>query len=162
MSLENGFKIPSIAVHKSDLGQVEAVDMASYCQGRKVIIFALPGAFTATCSAKHLPGFVAHYDAFKELGVDAIGCLSVNDPFVMSAWGEIHGADGKIDMLGDCQADMTKAIGMDVDMGPLLGVRCARCAFIIEDGVVTASFIEEPRAYEVSSAEHLLAHLKAA
>ena len=94
--------------------------------------------------------------------MDAIGCLAVNDPFVMSAWGEIHGADGKIDMLADCQADMTKAIGMDVDMGPLLSVRCARCAFIIEDGVVTASFIEEPRAYEVSSAEHLLAHLKAA
>ena len=162
MSVETGFKIPSITVHSSDLGQVSQVDMASYCSGRKVIIFALPGAFTATCSAKHLPGFVAHYDHFKELGVDAIACLSVNDPFVMSAWGEIHGADGKVDILGDSQAEMTKALGMDVDMGPLLGVRCGRCAFIVEDGVVTASFIEEPRAYEVSSAENLLAHLKSA
>ncbi len=126
--------------------------------GKKVVLFAVPGAFTPTCSAAHLPGFVALADKIKAKGVDSIICLSVNDAFVMKAWGEAHNAE-EIIMLADGDASFTKALGLDKDTGAFGGVRSCRYAMIVDDGVVSELFVEAEKQFEVSSAEHVLKHL---
>lgn len=129
--------------------------------GRKVVLFAVPGAFTPTCHKKHLPGFTANADALKAKGVDTIACVSVNDVFVMDAWGQQSGADGKIMFLADGNGDFTKAIGMDLDASGFgMGTRSHRYAMIIDDGRVTSLHVE-PQAgrAEVSGAEAILAEL---
>jgi peroxiredoxin len=127
--------------------------------GKKVVLFALPGAFTPTCSAAHLPGFVANADKLKAKGVDDIVCLSVNDAWVMDAWRKDQNADA-IHMVGDGSSNFTQAVGLELDRTDGgMGMRSQRYAMIVEDGVVTALHVEEPRQFEVSSAEAMLALL---
>lgn len=129
--------------------------------GKKLVIFAVPGAFTPTCHAKHLPSYVEHYDELKAKGVDMVACVSVNDAFVLDAWAKQGGAEGKITMLSDGNATFTKAIGLDFDgSGFGLGTRSKRYAMIVQDGKVTALEIEEaPGVMEVSGADRVLAIL---
>ena len=122
---------------------------------KKVVLFALPGAFTPTCSASHLPGYIVKADDIFSKGVDLIACLSVNDAFVMKAWADTQNAE-QITMIADGGADLTKAMGLDMDSGSFGGVRSRRYAMIIEDGVVTALNVEQPKTFEVSSAEAML------
>ncbi|SET66299.1 peroxiredoxin [Thalassotalea agarivorans] len=122
---------------------------------KKVVLFAVPGAFTPTCSAAHLPGFVVHADEFKAKGVDDIICLSVNDAFVMSAWGDAQNAE-HIRMLADGDGSYTKALGLDIDTAAFGGVRSQRYAMVIENNKVTHLFVEQPKSFEVSKAEHVL------
>jgi peroxiredoxin len=125
---------------------------------KKVVLFAVPGAFTPTCSAAHLPGYVVAADQFKAKGVDAIICLSVNDAFVMNAWGESQNAD-HIMMLADGDASYTKALGLEMDTAGFGGVRSQRYAMIIDNGMVTSLHIEQPKAFEVSKAEFIVQQL---
>lgn len=135
-------------------------EVAKLTAGKKVVIFGLPGAFTPTCSAKHVPGYVANFEAIKAKGVDEIWCVSVNDPFVMGAWGREQQAGGKVRMMGDGNADWTRALGLQRDMsGGGLGVRSQRYAMIVDDGVVKAVNVEQPGKFEVSNAESILALL---
>lgn len=125
---------------------------------KTVVLFALPGAFTPTCSESHLPGYVVLADKFKAKGVDIIACVSVNDAFVMKAWGEVHNAS-EVMMLGDGDASFTKAIGLDKDTAGFGGIRSQRYAMIIENGVVKKLNIDPPGQFEVSTAETMLASL---
>lgn len=126
--------------------------------GKKVVLFSVPGAFTPTCSAKHLPGFVEQAAALKAKGVDTIACLSVNDVFVMDAWGKSAGADGKVTMLADGNCDYSKALGLELDASGFgMGMRSSRFALLVDDGVVTQTFIEAaPTELKASSAENVL------
>lgn len=126
--------------------------------GKKVVLFAVPGAFTPTCSEAHLPGYVVHADTFKAKGVDLIACVSVNDAFVMKAWGEAQNASELL-MLADGDASFTKALGLEMDTAGFGGIRSQRYAMIIEDGVVTTLNVEEAKTFEASKAETLLALL---
>lgn len=123
--------------------------------GKKVILFAVPGAFTPTCSEAHLPGYVVNADKLKEKGVDSIICLAVNDAFVMKAWGDAHNAE-EIIMLADGDAAFTKAIGLDMDTSAFGGIRSQRYAILVEDGVVTQLNVEKPKEFEASKAETML------
>ncbi|MDF1747594.1 MAG: peroxiredoxin, partial [Alphaproteobacteria bacterium] len=157
MSIKEGEKIPAVALKKMGTNGPEEVDMAKYFGGKKVVMFSVPGAFTPTCSAKHVPGFVQNADALKAKGVDTIACFAVNDAFVMGAWGKDQGADGKVDMLADGSAAFTKALGLELDLVAAgLGVRGQRFAMVVDDGTVTHLAVEEPGAFEVSSAEAVL------
>lgn len=128
--------------------------------GRKVVLFSVPGAFTPTCSARHLPGFIEQADALREKGVDAIACMAVNDVFVMDAWAREAGCGDKVMMLADGSADYTRALGLDVDASRFgMGVRGQRFALVADDGVVSALYVDKPGAFEVSSAEHVLQNL---
>jgi peroxiredoxin len=126
-------------------------------KGRKVVLFGLPGAFTPTCSAKHVPGYVANYDKLKAKGVDEIICMSVNDAFVMGAWARDQKTVGKVRMMGDGSADYTKALGLELDLAAKgLGLRCQRFSMLVDDGVVKTLNIEGPGKFEVSDAETML------
>jgi peroxiredoxin len=128
-------------------------------KGRKILVFGLPGAYTPTCSAKHVPGYIRHYEALKSKGVDEIWCLSVNDAFVMGAWGRDQGATGKVRMMADGSADYTKKLGLELDLVSRgMGVRCQRFAMLVVDGVVAKLHVEAPGKFEVSDAETMLAH----
>jgi peroxiredoxin len=128
--------------------------------GRKVVLFALPGAFTPTCSAKHLPGFVQNADAIKARGIDLIACMAVNDAFVMGAWGDQQGVGDKVLMLADGNGDFTRALGLEMDGTKYgMGKRSQRFALIVDHGVVKEVDVEEPGAFSVSSAEHILKQL---
>jgi peroxiredoxin len=129
-------------------------------KGKKVALFALPGAFTPTCSAKHLPGFIKQAGALKAKGIDAIACVSVNDAFVMGAWGESQGAGDTVMMLADGNGDFTRALGLEMDATKFgMGKRSQRYSMVVDNGVVTALNVEAPGAFEVSSADHMLALL---
>ena len=133
------------------------VDVAGATAGKTIAVFALPGAFTPTCSAKHVPGFVNNFDALKAKGVELIACLSVNDAFVMGAWGKDQKADGKVVMLADGNAEFTKAIDLGFDASGFgLGYRSQRYAMVLEDGVVKVLNVEKPGSFEVSKAETIL------
>ncbi|MBT8534440.1 peroxiredoxin [Polynucleobacter paneuropaeus] len=128
--------------------------------GKKIVIFALPGAFTPTCSAQHVPEYLAQYDALKAKGVDEIWCISVNDPFVMGAWGRDLKVGKKIRMFGDGSAEFTKKLGMEFDLiARGLGVRSQRYAMIVQDGVVKTLDLEAPGKFEVSDAASVLKQL---
>lgn len=136
------------------------VDVAAETKGKKIVIFGLPGAFTPTCSAKHVPGYVANFDKLKAKGVDEIWCMAVNDGFVMAAWGRDQKAEGKVRMMADGSADYTKKLGLELDLTARgMGMRCQRFAMIVEDGVVKDIAVEAPGKFEVSSAEAVLAKL---
>ncbi len=157
MAIQVGDKIPSGTLHHMTENGPEAITTEAIFAGKKVVIFALPGAFTPTCSAKHLPGFVSKADEIKAKGVDTIACLSVNDAFVMAAWGEHQGVGDKVLMLADGIAELTLAMGLELDLTHrAFGVRSDRYAMIVEDGVVTLLNREAPKAFEVSSAEAVL------
>ena len=135
-------------------------NVADLVKGKKIVVFGLPGAFTPTCSAKHVPGYVQQYDALKRKGVDEVWCLSVNDPFVMGAWGRDQHSTGKVRMMADGSADYTKKLGLELDLtGRGMGVRSQRFSMLIEDGVVKSLNIEAPGKFEVSSAEAMLTKL---
>jgi len=157
MAIQVGDAIPSVGLMTMEADGPAPVDPAKYFAGRKVVVFSVPGAFTPTCSAKHLPGFVQQVDALKAKGVDAVACLAVNDPFVMGAWSKDQGADGKVDMLADGSAKFTTALGLELDLIERgLGVRGQRFAMVVDDGKVTHLAVEEPGAFDVSSAEAIL------
>ena len=126
-------------------------------RGKKVVIFGLPGAFTPTCSAKHVPSYLANFDKLKAKGVSEVICMAVNDPFVMGAWARDQKTGGKIRMMGDGSASYTKALGLEFDLTARgLGVRCQRFSMLVDDGVVKVMNLEAPGKYEVSDAETLL------
>jgi len=160
MTIKIGDKIPSVKLkHMTADGPKDALSDDLFA-GKKVVLFALPGAFTPTCSAKHVPGFVGNFDALSAKGVDLIACLSVNDAFVMGAWGKDQKAEDKVLMLADGNADFTKAVGLDADFNAYgMGTRSQRYAMVIDDGVVTLLNVEKPGAFEVSTAETILAAL---
>ncbi|SBT17151.1 Putative peroxiredoxin [Marinomonas gallaica] len=134
----------------------QEIDVKTFFTDKKVIMFAVPGAFTPTCSAKHLPGFVEHYAAFKERGVDDVVCLSVNDVFVMDAWGKAHGAD-RIVMASDNLAEFTTALGLEVDVAKAkMGLRSRRYAMLVENGIIQQLWLEEPGVFGISAAENVL------
>ena len=160
MTIKVGDKIPSATLMEMQDGKPAPVSTDSFFAGKKVALFALPGAFTPTCSAKHVPGFVNNHDALKAKGVDAIACVSVNDAFVMGAWGKEQKAGDKVMMLGDGGAEFTNAMGLSMDLTKNgMGVRSQRYAMIVQDGVIKDLFVEKPGAFEVSAAENVLKHL---
>ncbi|MDN3652947.1 peroxiredoxin [Thalassotalea ponticola] len=126
--------------------------------GKTTVLFAVPGAFTPTCSEAHLPGFVVHFDEFKALGVDQVACVAVNDAFVMDAWGKSQNAENLL-MLADGDASFHKALGLTMDTGAFGGTRSQRYAMVIKDGIVSKLFVEQPKQFSVSSAENVLANL---
>ena len=139
-----------------------AVDVAKATAGKTIALFALPGAFTPTCSAKHVPGYVEHFEGFKAAGVDEIWCVSVNDAFVMGAWARDQKTDGKVRMLGDGDAAFAKATGLTLDLnGKGMGLRSSRYSMLVKDGKVAVLNIEAPGKFEVSDAATLLAQSKA-
>jgi len=127
--------------------------------GKKVVLFGLPGAYTPTCSARHLPGVVEDFEKFKQLGVDSIACISVNDAFVMHHWGKEHNAEGKVLMLADGDASFTRKMGLEKDTGEFGGVRSKRYVAHVNNGVVTHFAIEEEGKFEVSSSESSLSFI---
>lgn len=156
MAIQAGDKIPSVKLKHLTENGMQEVDTADLFGGKKVVAFSVPGAFTPTCSARHLPGFVEHADEFKAKGYEVV-CLAVNDPFVMDAWGKSANASGKVQMLPDGNGEFTRALGLEMDgSGYGLGQRGQRFALVAENGVVKQLFVEKPGAYEVSSAENLL------
>jgi peroxiredoxin len=160
MTIAVGEKIPSATLMEMRDGAPRAVKTEELFSGKKAILFAVPGAFTPTCSAKHLPGFIEHAAALQAKGIAYIACISVNDAFVMGAWGNAQGAGDKVAMLADGNSDFTKAIGLEADATKYgMGTRSRRYAMLLDDGVVKALFVEEPGAFEVSSAEHMLSIL---
>jgi peroxiredoxin len=155
-----GDKIPSATLMEMQDGKPAPVSTDSFFAGKKVALFALPGAYTPTCSAKHVPGFVNNHDALKSRGVDEIACVSVNDAFVMGAWGKEHNAGGKVTMLGDGSCEFTEAVGLTVDRREAgMGIRSQRYSMIVDNGVVTALNVEPSGEYGVSSAEAMLEKL---
>ena len=157
MTIKVGDKIPAVSLKTMDKDGMQTLSTDDIFKGKKVVLFALPGAFTPTCSAKHLPGFVANADSIKKKGVDTIACLSVNDAFVMDAWGKAQNAGDKVLMLADGNADFSKAVGLTMDgSGYGMGLRASRYAMVVEDGKVKALNVEAPGAFEVSSAEAVL------
>lgn len=145
MTMQVGEKIPDVKLKAVTAeGEQKEIGTHELFQGKKAILFGVPGAFTPTCSAKHLPGFVAQHDELKAKGVDLVACLSVNDAFVMEAWGKDKGALGKVVMLADGSAAFTKAAGLELDLtGAGLGLRCKRWAAVLEDGVVKSLDVDD-------------------
>jgi peroxiredoxin len=160
MTIKVGDKVPSATLMQMKDGGPKPVKTDDLFAGKKVVLFALPGAFTPTCSAKHLPGFVQSAEALKAKGVDAVACLSVNDAFVMGAWGDQQKAGDKVMMLADGNGDFTRAVGLEMDGSRFgMGKRSQRYSMIVENGVVKTLNVEEPGAFAVSSAEHALTQL---
>jgi glutaredoxin/glutathione-dependent peroxiredoxin len=155
-----GDKVPSVSIKQATADGVSEVNTGELFAGKKAILFSLPGAFTSTCSTKHLPSYVNEYDQLRAKGIDLIACLSVNDAAVMKAWGEAHNALGKIVMLADGNAELTKALGIDVDLSKAqMGLRARRGVLTIDNGVVKTVDMEAPGKYEVSGAEACLLKL---
>jgi peroxiredoxin len=160
MAISVGQRIPSLTLIKATAEGPQPVDTESYFGGRRVAIFSVPGAFTPTCSARHLPSFVEKADELKAKGVDEIACTAVNDAFVMSAWGQSAGVDGKVTMLADGNGDFAKALDLTMDGSKFgMGQRGQRWSAVVNDGVVEQLNVEEPGGYSVSGAEHMLGQL---
>ena len=158
MSIQPGERIPeSILQYVAD--GVHKIDTLALFEGRKLVLFSVPGAFTPTCSERHLPGFVEHFDAFRERGIE-VACMAVNDPFVMQAWGESQHVPAGLRMLADGNADFTRALGLEMDASGFgMGTRSKRFALYAEDGVVRELFVEAPGEFRVSAADYVLEHL---
>jgi peroxiredoxin len=160
MTIKVGDKIPSATLYRLGEKGPEAVKTEDFFSGKKVVLFGLPGAFTPTCSAKHVPGFVQSAAALKAKGVDTIACMSVNDAFVMGAWAKDQATAGKVEMLGDGSAELTKKMGIELDLnGRGLGTRCRRFSMLVDNGVVKKLNLEEGGALEISGAETLLGQI---
>lgn len=162
MTIEAGQKVPKVDVFLLEDGSPKAVSTDLLFGGRRIALFGVPGAFTRTCSAKHLPGFVEHADALKAAGIDEVMCLSTNDVFVLDAWGRAYDANGKVTMVSDGLLSFTRAAGLEVmlrDNG--FGERCKRFSMISDDGVVTHVHTEKPGEFGETSAEALLRDLSA-
>ena len=160
MTIKVGDTIPSMKLMQGTAEGPKEISTDEIFKGKKVVMFAVPGAFTPTCSAKHLPGFVQNAAAIKAKGVDNVVCLAVNDAFVMAAWAKDQGVDGNIIMLADGAGQFTKALGLELDlMGRGMGVRAQRFALVAQDGKVTHLAVEPPGGFDVSKAESILANL---
>lgn len=160
MAIQAGDEIPDTQLWRMTKDGPKAVRSAEVLGAGKVVLFAVPGAFTPTCSDHHLPGFVLRADEIRAKGVDTIACLAVNDPFVMGAWGRARGAEDHVVMLSDGNGEFTRAVDLEMDgSGIGLGKRSRRYAAILEDGVVRSIFVEQGPGVEVSSAEAVLAAL---
>src|SRR5262249_6615769 len=160
MAVKVGDRVPSVTLRYLTPEGVKAVSSEEFFKGKKVAVFGLPGAYTRTCSSRHLPGYVQNAEALRQKGIDTIACLSVNDAFVMDAWGKEHGAPGRVVMLGDGSAELTEALGLSVDRTAAgMGIRSQRYSMIVDNGVVTALNIEPSGEYGVSSAEAMLEKL---
>src|SRR6266404_3590729 len=160
MAIKVGDKVPSVTLRHLTGEGVKAVPSEEFFAGKKVVVFGLPGAYTRTCSSRHLPGYVGNAAALKAKGIETIGCLSVNDAFVMNAWGKEHNSGDNVVMLGDGSAEFTKAIGLELDrVKEGMGIRSQRYSMVVDNGVVTALNVEKPGEYAVSSAEAMLAAL---
>lgn len=158
MAIQVGDSIPDVNINILKDG-VQALGTGEFFKGRKIVMFAVPGAFTPTCSAKHLPGYIQLADSFAAKGYE-VACLSVNDAFVMSAWAKSQGTTEAIQMIADGNAEFTKSLGLELDATPFgMGLRAKRFALIADDGKVTQLFIEAPGEFSVSSAESVLSAL---
>lgn len=158
MTIAVGDSIPEVVLKHLRDG-LEAVDTHTLFAGRKVLLFAVPGAFTPTCSAKHLPGYVEHFEAFRKRGIEVF-CTAVNDPFVLQAWGRSQLVPEGLHLLPDGNAELARALGLEIDAsGSGMGLRSRRYALYAEDGVVKALFVEEPGEFKVSAADYVLQHL---
>ncbi len=157
MTIKVGDKVPSATLRYMGADGVQAVTTDEFFGGKKVALFGVPGAFTRTCSERHLPGYVSHAEELKAKGVDTIACIAVNDQFVMDAWGKDRGAAGKVVMLGDGSGDFVRAIGLELDrIKEGMGVRTQRYSMLVDNGVVKALNVEQPGQFDVSSAEAML------
>jgi len=157
MTIKVGDSIPSMKMMQGTAEGPKETSTQELFGGKTVVLFGVPGAFTPTCSAKHLPGFVQHFDQIKAKGVDTVACMAVNDAFVMGAWGKDQGVGDKVVMVADGSADFTKALGVELDLTARgLGVRCQRFVLVAKDGKVSHIAIEAPGAFEVSKAETVL------
>ena len=160
MTIQVGDTLPSVNLTTMTEEGPKPVSLNEISAGKKVVLFAVPGAFTPTCSAQHLPGFIEKNAEIKEKGVDIVACVSVNDPFVMKAWGEDRNVGQDVLMLSDGNGEFTAAIGLEMDgSGFGLGTRSQRYAMIIDDGVVSSLNIEQGPGLDVSSAENILQQL---
>jgi peroxiredoxin len=160
MAIKVGDKIPAVALKVVTPEGTKDMKADEYFAGKKVVLFAVPGAFTPTCSAQHLPGFIEHADAFRKKGVQEIACLSVNDAFVMGAWAKDRSAGSKVTMLADGNGDFTRAVGLELDGTRFgMGGRSQRYALVVDDGVVKHVAVEQPGKFEVSKAEAVLGAL---
>ncbi|MBM4243625.1 MAG: peroxiredoxin [Deltaproteobacteria bacterium] len=160
MAIKEGDKIPDVKVTEMVDGKPTPTSLAEMSAGKRVVVFAVPGAFTPTCSMKHLPGFLEQHDALRKKGADVICCLSVNDAFVMDAWGKSSSAGGKVRMLADGNGELTRALGLGMDASGFgMGQRSQRYAMILGDGKVEALMVEPGPGLNASSAESVLARL---
>ena len=160
MTIQVGDKLPSATLTTMTAEGPKPLTTSELCEGKKVVLFAVPGAFTPTCSVQHLPGYVENAQSFKDKGVDTVACVSVNDPFVMGAWGKDREVGENLMMLSDGNGDFTAAIGLEMDgSGFGLGTRSQRYAMIIDDGVVSTLNVESGPGLDVSSAETILSEL---
>ncbi len=159
MTISIGDKLPDVKLVKATEAGPEAVQSADYFKGKRVALFSVPGAFTPTCSAKHLPGYVDQADALRAAGIDEIACTAVNDPFVLGAWNKASGS-GDVTMLADGNADLAQALGLTMDGSAFgLGTRGQRFSMVVNDGVIEQLNVEAPGDFKVSSAEHMLEQL---
>lgn len=164
MTIKIGDRLPDATLTEStEFGEAcplapEKVSVAEATRGKRIVIFGLPGAYTPTCSAKHVPGYLEHLEALKAKKVDEVWCVAVNDGYVMAAWGRDQKAIGKVRMMGDGAAEFTKKLGLEEDKGTL-GLRMKRCSMLVDDGVVTQLNIEAPGKFEVSDAQTMLKQL---
>ncbi|WP_419965186.1 peroxiredoxin [Stenotrophomonas geniculata] len=158
MTIHVGDRIPEVTLKRIREG-IETLDTHSLFDARKVVLFAVPGAFTPTCSARHLPGYVEKFQDFRQRGID-VYCMAVNDPFVMKAWAADQNVPDGLLMLSDGNAELTRALGLELDASASgMGIRSRRFALYVVDGVVRAAWVEQPGQFEVSSAEYVLEHL---
>lgn len=160
MSISVGDRIPKATLVKASADGPQPVDSEEFFRGRRVALFSVPGAFTPTCSARHLPGFVERAEELKAKGVDEVACTAVNDAFVLQAWKESAGAEGKVTMLADGNGDFARALGLTMDGSKFgMGERGQRWSAIVNDGIVEQLNVEEPGAFNVSSADHMVEQL---
>jgi len=166
MTIAIGARVPDATLYEStEFGEAcpvspTPVEVGAAAKGKRIVVFGLPGAYTPTCSAKHVPGYVAAIDAFKAKGIDEVWCVSVNDGYVMAAWGRDEKALGKIRMLGDGSGDFTKKLGLELDLSTKgMGMRMKRFSMLLDDGVVKQLNVEAPGKFEVSDAETMLKQL---
>jgi len=160
MTIQVGDRIPQTTFMKATPEGPQPVSSDEFFAGRRVALFSVPGAFTPTCSVKHLPGFVEKAEELKAKGVDEIACTAVNDAFVMNAWAEANGASGRITMLSDGNGEFAQALGLTMDGSKYgMGTRGQRFSMIVNDGVVEQLNVEEPGAFSVSSADYMLERL---
>lgn len=157
MAVKKGNRLPDATLYEMGKDGIETRAVSGLASGRRVVIFGLPGAFTPTCSARHVPGYVEQWGAFKEKGIDDIICVSVNDAYVMGAWAKTQGTEGKVRMLADGSAEFTRALGLEQDLSARgMGVRSQRYALYADNGVVKVLNVESPGKFEVSDANSML------
>src|SRR5678816_4185034 len=160
MAIKAGDTLPDVKLKEMGDGGPKDVSLGELAKGKKLVLFAVPGAFTPTCSMKHLPGFVEKAGELRQKGIQEVACVSVNDAFVMGAWGKDQGAGDKVRMIADGNGEFTRGVGLEFDASKFgMGKRSQRYSMIVDDGVVTKLNVEEPGAFEVSSADHMLGQL---